>query len=39
MDETIGAKNGTDTSTPLSQLFQRGFTRSEGKFPSEDIEP
>jgi hypothetical protein len=38
-DEKMETKNETDTSTPLSQLFQRGFARSEGKPQTEDIEP
>ena len=37
--EKMEAKNETDPSTPLSQLFKRGFARSEGKFLTEDIEP
>jgi len=31
--------NETDPSTPLSQLFQQVFARSEGKFQTEEIEP
>ena len=38
-DEKMETKNETDPSTPLSQLFQRGFARSEGKPHTEHIEP
>jgi len=38
-NEKMEAENETDPSTPLGLLFRRGFARSEGKSPTEDIEP